>query len=913
MFEEDGLLQRQGSEWIVVGTPARQSAPDRIAANLSAQYPALDPVVRLTARCGAQLAGVLRDAVDPLELLFPGGSAEDVAQIYQRGLSPLNRMMRAAIEAVTARVGDGRTVRILEIGGGTGSTTEGIVASLAGDRIRYVFSDISPLLLDRAAGKFRSSPFMEFRRLDIEKDPIGQGFSPESFDIVIASNVLHATRRMDETLAHVRGLMVPNGVLMIVEAVQPRRWTDITFGLTDGWWRFEDVELRPSHPLLSRDRWLQALASSGFLDAATLPRSGADEISHAQLLILARTQAETTRTAPIAKGPSRLARRNLGEGGRWIVLADREGVGDQVAATLEALGDEVQKAYATSNARQTVRHLLETTTGPIDGILHMWALDAKAPADGQQLEDDQRIVCGSALHLLQALVDARVTAPVWLVTRGAQGVGADGIGVAGASLAQSPLWGLGRVIALEHPELWKGIIDLDDADPESAVAAVIDELSRNDGEDQIALRRGRRYVARLVQQPRMPSRPVKLHADAAYLITGGTGGLGLRVARWMAEQGAGEVILTSRRGLPPDSDPASEPIRAAVSHIEQLGTPVRVIACDVADSRQMADLSALLERNARPMRGVVHAATVPGVSHLKDLSEDDLLGMLRPKVSGTWMLHECTKTLELDFFVLFSSTTGLLGSMGLGHYAAANTFLDSFASYRTSLGLPAVSISWGAWDEMRGTAEDLRRVEEGGLLPMSSSRVLASLGSLMGIELPHVAVASVDWSVLIPVYETRRHRPFLEGLGSRSASRETARQPEGGGMIRKLEAARVSDRRALLVEIVRAEAGRVLGLPVDEVSVTQGLFDMGMDSLMSVNLKSRLESGIGRKLPSTLTFNFPTVAAIAGQLEKELPELFARPSSVAASAPVPVPVPSELDDDLSEQELAALLAEKLGR
>jgi acyl carrier protein len=174
-----------------------------------------------------------------------------------------------------------------------------------------------------------------------------------------------------------------------------------------------------------------------------------------------------------------------------------------------------------------------------------------------------------------------------------------------------------------------------------------------------------------------------------------------------------------------------------------------------------------------------------------------------------------------------------------------------------------------------------------------------------------VVVARVDWSVLVPLYETRRHRPFFEELDSKNVSRQAAKIPAGGGMVQRLEVARTSERRALLVELVRVEAAGVLGLALDDVSVTQGLFDMGMDSLMSVNLKSRLESGIGRKLPSTLTFNFPTVAAIAGQLEKELPELFNRPPSVAV---VPsVSAPSELDDDLSEQELAALLAEKLGR
>jgi myxalamid-type polyketide synthase MxaC len=182
---------------------------------------------------------------------------------------------------------------------------------------------------------------------------------------------------------------------------------------------------------------------------------------------------------------------------------------------------------------------------------------------------------------------------------------------------------------------------------------------------------------------------VRLRADATYLVTGGLGGLGLQVARWLAQRGAGHLLLMGRRGL--STDAAVQ----AVAEIERQGTAVTVIAADVADEQAMTMLFARFGDDLPPLAGIVHTAADLSSAPVVDLDEERLQAMLRPKVQGTFNLHRLSAGLALDFFVLFSSTTALLGANGLAHYAAANVYLDSFAHYRRSLGLPALSINWG--------------------------------------------------------------------------------------------------------------------------------------------------------------------------------------------------------------------------
>jgi acyl carrier protein len=365
---------------------------------------------------------------------------------------------------------------------------------------------------------------------------------------------------------------------------------------------------------------------------------------------------------------------------------------------------------------------------------------------------------------------------------------------------------------------------------------------------------------------------------------------------------------------------------AAIAAIEQLGAAVTVLAADVADAASMAALFARFGQDLPPLRGVIHAAADWSSAPLAAMEEASLDKMLRPKVGGTWNLHTLSAGHALDFFVLFSSTTALLGVAGLGHYAAASAYLDAFAHYRRGLGLPALSINWGTWSNMRAASgADQQRAAEVGLERMPAAQALELLGDLLHEQQPpQVVVAAVNWDALKPAFEARRRRPLLASLGQAEA-RSAAATPAAAAaqeppLLAAWRTARPDEREEVLIAALRATVARIVGVKNPAtIDLHQGLFEMGLDSLMSVELKTQLERQVGRALPSTLTFNYPTIYDLAGYLVAEV--LATEEPTGEASAPPapPAPVTPETGaaedeiDDLSEDELAELLTQRLSR
>lgn len=274
MLAEDGLLSRQGAAFAVAAVP-RPVDPARELRELAAEHADLSVELALLGRCGPELANVLRGACDPLQLIFPDGDLDGATQFYED--TPFSRdcnaMMAGAVDAIVRQAPGDRPLRVLELGAGTGGTTSHLLPRLPAGRTEYTFTDVSPLFTARAAERFADYPFVAYRLLDIARDPASQGFLPASFDVVIASNVLHATPDMRASLRHARQLLAPGGRLLLVEGTARTRWIDLIFGLTEGWWLFEDADLRPSHPLLANAAWLTALGECGYSDAAIVPNA----------------------------------------------------------------------------------------------------------------------------------------------------------------------------------------------------------------------------------------------------------------------------------------------------------------------------------------------------------------------------------------------------------------------------------------------------------------------------------------------------------------------------------------------------------------------------------------------------------------------------------------------------------------
>lgn len=628
------------------------------------------------------------------------------------------------------------------------------------------------------------------------------------------------------------------------------------------------------------------------------------------------------------------------EPGLWLLFANGDAPAEQLAALLRARGEtavlvsagddyHVESADCVQIDPRRPEHftrlLAETSAAgrSLRGVVYLAGADATdedvTPAELTAVEER---IAGGALRLIQALagIQSNEAPRLWLVTRGAQPV--DGAPVA---IAQTTLWGLGRVAALEHPELWGGLIDLDTGDTNEQAGRLFSELWPPDeaGEDQIAWRGDRRYVARLTRGKEAvadTTSPQFAINSGAHLITGGLGGLGLKIAHWLAERGAGHLVLTGRTGLPDRSEWAGLPAGGeaarrvtAVRAIEALGATVTAVAVDAADEARMAALFDRFGRDLPPLRGVIHAAAALGSSPIAEMSLNDLLAMYNAKVAGAWALHRLTRNMNLDYFVLFSSTTALWGVSGMAHYAAANCFLDSLAHYRRGLGLPALSVNWGLWEETRlFSGEEQAQVGRFGLVAMPVDRALEALNALLVTDVAQKVVSAVDWATLKPAYEARRRRPFLALVDAPAPAPAPRTQPAKSlTLAQQAEALPPGERREFFLSYVHRQVARVMGHdgPLDP---QRGLFEIGMDSLMAVELKGRLESDAGRRLPAGLIFNYPNIRALAAYLAKELVgEAAAEPAPAEPAANGHEAGASPELKDVSEEELLALFDDEL--
>ena len=1270
MLAEAGILQRKQDSWQVVKTPA-VSDPTAALAAVQTTYGATTEVM-LLARCGAALCDVLWGVREPLDLLFTADDETLAAQ--QTGIVPnaqvMNGLIQQLIQDACAQLPAARGIRIVEIGAGTGGTTAGLLPLLPGDRTEYAFTDIGPTFVQQARDRFAAYDFVRYQPLDIERSPVAQGFAPGQADLVIAANVLHATKDLAQTLAHVRQLLQPGGQFVLLEATSPSRWVDLTFGLTPGWWRFADQ--RQDHPLLTAAQWQTLLLAHGFTAVETIEQQG-------QAVIVAQATAEPVEApvaerAPRAPAPGREA---------WIIFADTQGIAAGLAAQLQQQGAtpilvyggahyaQVApaifqiKADAVADYQQLLRACAAVGQGRIQGIVHLWSLETAQPDTGLDLMAAAHQSCGTVLYLVQALLTQQLEPrALWLVTRDAQAVtvddGVNGIGQAG-------LWGLGRTIALEHPELTCVRIDLDGTMAPAAQAAAlwaelaaVAYLPAQDAppvEAQVALRRDARHVARLARYAptvglSLPDGPYRLtiperglldnlqlqpvsrrtpeageveirvhasglnfldvldvlgilpfdrallggecageivqvgagvsafqvgdrvaalvaggfsqyvtvvsalvvtlpaaltfaqaagipsnflttyyalhtvaniqpgdkvlihaaaggtglaaiqiaqaagaeiyataspgkwatlqalgithlynsrtlafadqiladtagagvnivlnsltgegfiekslavlaaggrflelakrdvwhadtvndtradvkyhfvdlmtvaqaqpteigamlaaimdafaagtlhllpqtafaiqdavsafrymqqakhigkivltappvsarssaeihggasgvvtatvHAAATYLITGGLGGLGLAVARWLAEQGARHLLLLGR----------SAPNAAAQTQLDQLralGVVVTVVQADVTDRAQLQN--ALAQVDSRyPLRGVIHSVGVLDDGLLAGQSWARFTKVLAPKLAGTWHLHELTQALPLDCFVLFSSMTGLLGNQGQANHAAANAFLDAFVYYRRAQGLPALSINWGGWSDI-GVAADLVRANrqlmaergQGAIAPAQGIAAFAYLlAQSQRRQAVQVGVMPIQW----PQYLTQAaaaslfYRDFRQANAGAQPLVSTAPTVN---LRQQLQAADPATRRQHLLDYLRTAVAKVLGLrDPAQIHPQQGLLEMGLDSLMAIELRNQLGRTLAQKLPSTLIFDYPTIDELRHYLLETLFVDEAAPvpaaadiMTVAAADPGRHELVTEAIAELSADELMAQIA-----
>jgi acyl transferase domain-containing protein/acyl carrier protein len=1246
ILAEDGILDQVPGGW-VVQRPLLRSETDARSAALRSAFPAGAAELGLLARTGPHLAECLRGTIDPLSLLFAGGSLDAADELYRRSPPALvtNGLAREAVRRLVASSPASRRIRILEIGAGTGGTTSFVLPELPSDRTEYLYTDLSPLFLARAEERLGNEfPFVEYRTLDVEADPATQGMESGRFDLVIAANVLHATRDMAETLGHVSWLVRPGGSVLLLEGTRPQRWIDLTFGLTDGWWRFTDRDLRPDYPLMDAGKWRDELQKVGLEEAAAVPGDGAPGALADNIILVARKVAVPSRPSAWvvfadARGAAATAADDLRRAGRKVVLVT-PGSGFARTANGYQLDPAVPQDYHALMER------LSKDEEVVEGLIHFWSLDTAWRDDFSVADLERAQVDGtrSVLSLVQAAATSAgaTSCRLVLVTQGAQSVKAGEPVVP----VHAPLWGLAGGIRLEHPDFECVTVDLDPA-AASPASGLVARLLAGASEPQLASRGGEWFTARLSRHmleagtgapagaapvlaeelvtgtpgildglafrpasrrtlakdeveirvratglnfrdvliamglypgaseagplggecagevvavgaevtrfkvgdavmalapgafgttaiahqelvlPRPaslswaeavtipaafmtawyslhdlarlgPGERVLIHAaaggvglaavrlaqragavvfatagspekraylhslgvehvldsrsaafadaimkltdgagvdvvlnsladelipaslrivgkggrfielgkrgiwsgsqvrethpdisyfivdlaasgadephrvgavlravhqaletgeihalpqrifarrdvatafrymaqarhigkvvvvhdatdtaplvrpDGAYLITGGLGGLGLVTARWLVEQGAGQVVLMSR-GAPGDE------ALSTLASLNGSASKVRVVRGDIGNAADAERVLTGIRGGAYPLRGVIHAAGTLHDGVLAGQDWDAFRAPLRAKMDGTWNLHQLTRQDPLDFLVLFSSISAVLGSPGQGNHSAANAFIDSFARFRRGMGLPAQSINWGAWEDVGAAAQHgvVDRIAGQGMGSFSPADGIRALEMILRSDTAQVAVMPVDWGSFGRQFAAGRLRSnllveLMPVEQPRAAVAEAQAPPPVAEV--PVREAPVAVREGLLRERLRVLAAKVLALDTPaSLDPDRPLQELGLDSLMAVELRNLMKAALGLdKAPSaTVVFDYPTVNALAEYVKGVFGWTVAAPQPVVREVPEGNAIAGV--EQLSEEEADRMLAARLAR
>ncbi|MEA3209803.1 MAG: hypothetical protein QOE70_2860 [Chthoniobacter sp.] len=1244
-----GLLEKTGDGYrpTAAFTASADSASETLRYFIAEHSGHLPEALLCAGNC-AELGPILRGEKDAVQVLFAGAGAELLEQFYSDGLLTSHWLaaIAAAVSEAARALPEGRGLRILEVGAGTGGLSAQVLPALERGLHSYVFTDVSAGFFPGAMQKLAAFPEVETKFFDLEKPGTEQGFEAGSFDFIIGTNVLHAVSDVRATLRHLHDLLAPGGSLVFMDVATPQLWTEAVFGLTSGWWRFTDRDLRSVHPLLGRAQWETILRAAGFAETASLPGLMGPE-GEGQIGLLARKPWQEVARADdlFAEIPAEKS---------WLIFADASGLGDRLAAYLRGAGVRCRVAQpglefaAVERDAFTLRadtpedwqqlFLTCADDAAPERIVYLWNLDAQ-PGDPVMGTD-------ALLHLAQALETAGPAAKLRLdsVTRGAQPAGRD---LAATALAQAPAIGLFRVILNEHPNFVCRGIDLPPAASAADDGLLWSELLRTGVEREIAFRGEARYVQRLdrgrprveqwldssvplrlesrerghldslrftplavppcgpgevlidvkaaglnfrdvlkalalypgeapdarifgdevggvvkavgakvthvkpgdrvfglavfglatetlarggdvrgipaglsfeeaatlpvvfmtswhalksvaqlrkgervlihagaggvgmaaiqiahllgaeviasagspakralletlgakhvidsrrgdfteavleltgrrgvdvvlnalageaipmglaclaefgrfieigkrdiYQNSRIPLWPLRRNAsfhvvamdavfagdetrtremlaeltelvaqgalrplpfrafpasrvdaafrlmaggkhigkvvvsfpeafvlrrgeplappfeikpDGRYLITGAFGGFGKVLAQWLVQGGARHLVLASRSGA---STPEAE---AFVQALGDRGVEVQVVPADVGSAPDVGRLLAEIRAGGQPLRGVFHLAMVIDDAPLSALNRERMRTVLAPKANGAWLLHERTRDLALDCFVMFSSISSLFGNPAQGNYSAANAFLDSLAHHRRALGLPALTINWGVLGGEGYVARNERVAEflaRQGTTALSPGEVMSILESSLRAGNTQVAAIRVDWAKWRQFFRGMQENPLLERIFA------TVEGQESSGVTsdwrNRIESAAPEEKEAIIAQAVREVVGSVLRVKPDTLRDDQPLTDLGLDSLMGVEIENSLEAAIGVALPPTSLMRARTIGQIATLIAGHL----GGAATPAASAAAAVPAPATEETAAAEVDLDALSDEDIDR
>ncbi len=852
VLTEANRVEKKNGTYAIVGD---QDLPNRSALISQAREvsPEITFLTDYLTRCGDQLLEILQGRTEALETLFPNGSWETVQNLYHDWSVPryFNAIAAEILLSLTPWRDLSSPLRVLEVGGGTGGMTRAMLPTLSGHGVEYEYTDISPYFIEPLRQKLADFPFVSFGVFDLDQEPGSQGYQENSYDVIVAANSVHTVKNLPQTLRNLRSLLAPGGIIILYEVTRPLPWFDTSVALIEGWGNFKD-DLRASTPLLSPGHWQTILAENGFDQCQSFPAADSPADLLAQHIIVARAdhahpaRQDEERTIPaewlyqlewqLRQLPEEPPTRSTGT---TLIIGGQSGIVAALQQVAESTGKIAIHAQNGLDAMQISQ---------ADHIVHLLNLD------GAEMDLAEAFQHG--LYSAQELLKTVLSLPegqrpkLWFATSGACQVAAEAV-----DPKQSPIWGWTRSLAGEFPELLGGIVDLDPAATTAEQAQqLMAEIMAGEGE-QTAHRNGQRYILRLVkgQRPSTASK-ISVKREGLYLISGGLGVLGQRIAMQLAQEKAGGVILLSRRA---ERKNLPETTQQTLCAMEAMGTVVHLVAADIADENTVRTALEKIEaETGQYVVGVAHAAGALDTEPLRSLGNEGLNTALHGKALGAWVLHRLFAHRALDFFTMFGSAASVLPPPSNGAYAAANAFLDCLAAHRHHLKLAATTLAWGSWEQAgakaQKTVENLKRLS---IAQIPFATGLAIFTALAANDQPHWVVLPGDIEPWVQINSSGMGFPLLQDLTQKQTAPPTAPM-----------SAKINDPET--ERILRDEAANLMNLQPEMLDKHRPLLEQGLDSLMIIGLKGRIENLFGINIPVSTLIGATNLADLTTLINK---------------------------------------------
>lgn len=839
---------------------------------------------------GEQLGDVLKGKTKAIDAMMMGTSLDEAKEIYADLPTSFyfNALLRETVKTWVDSMPKNAPLRILEIGSGTGATSEQLLPLLPKERSTYYYTDVSPLFLQRASKVFETYDFVNYSLFDINKTPKEQGFDLHSFDLIIASNVLHAADDLHSTMGNVSKLLKPNGMLFMYEIVKETLIGEITTGLLLP--VVKDTELRGIQPFMTKNQWESLLMELGFRTFHSIPEDHLDTAYLGERILLAQQQEsiveqeENNCFYQLQWDKNQSILPSLEEAlitpSNWVICSDKKGYAKELSNILTQHNHTVSTVELTVPFAQLKAQINEAFNDekPVQ-IVYLWGVNDVdlSSISASQLQEQQGVSCLRLLDILAILSqrDLTLLQNLSVITNGTQSIGT--MPNENIALSESTLWGFTQVVALGHPELHVKLIDLDAKDTMiNNSNALLQNLmsTHNTSQYQCILRGNHSYFPRVrnVEPSLMQACHEEINADENgwYLIAGGLGGLGLKTAAWLIEKGAKHILLVGR-------NTPSKKAQEEINHFKHAGVVVQIAQADITDYEALKKVTDNLEL---PLKGIIHSAVVRDTQTLGQMPQEErTLAVISPKLEGAWNLHQISLAHEeLDMFILYSSSVSLVPARGLPEYVASNVFLDALANYRKAQNLPALSISWGAWAEVGTVAKTNQeeQLKQNGLSSMNVQQSFECLEQILQSDSPwvHFGVMDVDWSKLLQNHPKDQLSSYFKDVLSTSYIEKQVNTQDNLAqhqhkLLQNLENAATPEQSLdFIVEYLKQKVSVLLRLDVNEVPVEKDLLHLGIDSLMFLDLLNNLNQVLQVKVkPNDVMANL-TVNAISEHLLK---------------------------------------------